>query len=109
MNIERPMMEATMALRLDIPGASGAEIQRGIEAAEKVFAIAGVSAEQAADGMFALEGWDDASFPDDGKPTEDENDAAAVWMEANQAAINACCADWPADQIPPYLMLEFVD
>lgn len=98
-----------MALRLNIPGATEAEMQRGIEAAEKVFAIAGISAEQAADGMFALEGWDDASFPDDGEPTEDEDNAAAVWMEANKAAIKACCADWPADQVPPYLLLELVN
>jgi hypothetical protein len=98
-----------MKLRLEIEGASPEEKQRGIEAAEKVFAAAGISAEQAADGMFALEGWDDASFPGDGEPTEDENNAATVWMDANNAAIDACCADWPADDVPPYLILELVD
>jgi len=83
-------------------------MRRGIEAAEKVFAIAGISAEQAAGGMFALEGWDDASFADGREPTEDEDNVAAVWMEANKAAIYACCVDWPADQVPPYLLLELV-
>jgi hypothetical protein len=98
-----------MKLRLAIKGASPEDIQRGIEAAEQVFASAGISAEQAADGMFALEGWDDASFPDDGKPTEDDDNAAAVWMAANKAAISACCSGWPADEVPPHLLLELVD
>ena len=98
-----------MKLRLNIQGASDEEKKRGVEAAKAVFASAGVSAEQAADGVFALEGWDDAGFPDTGEPTQDEDDAAAVWMDANKAAINACCAAWPADQLPIHLVLELVD
>ena len=98
-----------MKLRLAIKGALPEDIQRGIEAAEKVFASAGISAEQAAGGMFALEGWDDASFPEDGEPTEDDDNAAAVWMDANKAAIRACCAHWTADEVPPHLLLELVD
>ncbi|MER8783331.1 hypothetical protein NKH60_19140 [Mesorhizobium sp. M1006] len=73
-----------MQLRLNILGASEEEKQHGIEAASVVFVSAGVSAEQAADGMVALEGWDDAAFPDAGEPTEDEDDAAAVWMNATR-------------------------
>ena len=98
-----------MKLRLEIEGASPDEQQRGIEAAKSVFAAAGISAEQAADGMFALEGWDDSSFPDDEAPTEDEDAASAIWMDANKAAIAACCADWPVDAVPPHLLLELVD
>ncbi|AZO00575.1 hypothetical protein EJ066_27560 [Mesorhizobium sp. M9A.F.Ca.ET.002.03.1.2] len=98
-----------MELRLNVRGASDEEKQRGIEAAKAVFAAAGISAEQAADGMFALEGWDDASCPEDGEPLEEEDNAATVWMDANKAAIRACCADWPADEVPPHLLLELVD
>lgn len=65
-----------MELRLDIEGASREEQQRGITAAEAVIAAAGISAEEAADGMFALEGWDDAGFSDDAEPSKDEDDAA---------------------------------
>ncbi|TJV19718.1 hypothetical protein [Mesorhizobium sp.] len=99
-----------MKLRLEIENASPEERERGIEAAEAVFATAGISAEQAAYGMFALEGWDDASFAPDEEPTAEEDGAAAVWMEANKAAIAACCADWPADVVPEnHLLLELVD
>jgi hypothetical protein len=99
-----------MKLRLEIKGASPEEQQRGVEAAKVVFAAAGISAEQAADGMDALEGWDDASFPDDEAPTEDEDAAASIWMDANKAAIAACCADWPADAVPDnFLFLELVE
>jgi len=97
-----------MKLRLEIQGASPEEQQRGIEAAKAAFASAGISAEQAADGMSALEGWDDASFADEEEPTEEEDNAASVWMDANKAAISACCADWPV--VPEnYLFLELVD
>jgi hypothetical protein len=98
-----------MKLRLAIKGASAEDMQRGIEAAEKVFATAGISAEQGAGGMFALEGWDVASFRKDMQPTEDEDYAASVWMEANKAAIAACCPSWPADEVPRHLLLELVE
>ncbi|MER9625083.1 MULTISPECIES: hypothetical protein [unclassified Mesorhizobium] len=69
-----------------------------------------ISPEQAADGMFALEGRDDASFAADEEPTDEEDDAASVWMDANKAAIAACCTNWPVDAIPEnFLFLELVD
>ncbi|TIT00149.1 MAG: hypothetical protein E5W88_01745 [Mesorhizobium sp.] len=99
-----------MRLRLEIKGASPEEKLRGIEAATAVFAAAGTSAEQGANGMFVLEGWDDANFQDDMEPDKDEDHAASVWMAANKAAIEACCADRPADVVPEnYLFLESVD
>lgn len=79
-----------MRLRLEIKGASPEEKLRGIEAATAVFAAAGTSAEQGANGMFVLEGWDDANFQDDMEPDKDEDHAASVWMAANKAAIEAC-------------------
>lgn len=99
-----------MQLRLQIKGASPEEQERGIEAAKAVFIAAGISAQQAADGMFALEGWDDASFAADEEPTAEEDDSASVWMAANKAAIAACCANWPPDAVPDnYLLLELGD
>ncbi|TPK61149.1 hypothetical protein FJ930_27860 [Mesorhizobium sp. B2-4-15] len=99
--------EAVMQLRLNIEGASSDEIAHGIAAAEAVFARAGISAEAAADGMFALEGWDIQGFPDDEQMSEEEDEAASVWMEANKAAIDACCACW-LEKPGNYLMLELV-
>ncbi|WP_292622015.1 hypothetical protein [Mesorhizobium sp.] len=69
-----------MELRLDIvEDATPEELTRGIAAAEAVFARAGITALQGAEGLFALEGWDIKGFPDDDKPTEDEDRAATVW------------------------------
>lgn len=73
-----------MKLRLEIENASPEEQKRGIEAAMAVFAATGISAAQAADGMSALEGWDDASFAADEEPTAEEDKAADVWMEAKR-------------------------
>ncbi|QKD03524.1 hypothetical protein [Mesorhizobium loti] len=99
-----------MKLRLEIKSASAEGKHRSIEATKAVFTAAGISAEQAADGMFALEGWDAASFSDDHAPTETESDGASVWMDANKAAIAACCADWPVDAVPEsYLLLELAE
>ncbi|AZO55799.1 MULTISPECIES: hypothetical protein [unclassified Mesorhizobium] len=88
-----------MKLRLEIKGASPAEQQRGISAADAFFVVTGISAQRAADGMFALEGWDDASSwkaasQHRGRGPRSER------LDANKAEIAACCADWPADAVP---------
>ncbi|TIM16666.1 MAG: hypothetical protein E5Y74_31685 [Mesorhizobium sp.] len=86
-----------MDLYLSVPGASPEEIARGIAAAEAVLDRAGISALEAADGMFAIEGGDDT---DESLPTEEEDQAATAWMEASRAALDACCAGWPAEKRP---------
>ena len=96
-----------MKLRLRIEGASPEEMARGIAAAEAVFAKEGVSAEEAAYGTFALEGWDIKGFPEDDEPSEAEDIGASVWLAADKAAIEACCAGWP--EVPRTLSLELVD
>ncbi|MBZ9991204.1 hypothetical protein LB572_29355 [Mesorhizobium sp. BH1-1-5] len=96
-----------MKMTLNLEGASPEEVARGISAAEAVFAEAGITAEEAADGMFALEGWDGQSFSEDAEPTEDDDAAAAVWMKANKAALEACCAGWP--EVPRELRLELLE
>jgi len=81
-----------MELRLDIEGATPEETARGILAAQAVFDETGITAEDAASGMFALEGWDIKGFPEGEEPSEQEQKAADAWLEANRAACDACCA-----------------
>ena len=88
-----------MDLVLSVPGATPEEVSRGIAAAEAALERAGFTAEEAADGAFALEGWDINGFPEDGLG-EDEGEAAQAWAEAHAAALEACCAGWPEDRKP---------
>lgn len=89
-----------MELRLMVEGASPDEIKRGLEAAMKVFNDAGIQPVEAAEGMLAFEGWDEAGFPHKGEEVlgEENRSAANVWIQAQEAAIAACCADWPEDR-----------
>lgn len=97
-----------MELRLDIEHATPQELARGVAAAEAVFARASVTALQGAEGPYALEGWDIKGFPEDDKPTEDEDRAAAVWLEAGEAAA-ACCAGWPEHKVPHHQVMELTN
>ena len=88
-----------MEIRISVPGASSEEIERGLAAARAVFEEAGISAERAAEASFAIEGWDEAGFPDDDSYPDDEDFAFAhVWGEADEAAAAACCQDWPEEK-----------
>ncbi|RUW46734.1 hypothetical protein [Mesorhizobium sp. M8A.F.Ca.ET.021.01.1.1] len=96
-----------MALILSVPGASPEEITRGIAAAEGALERAGFTAEEAADGAFALEGWDIIGFPEGG--LDDQAGAAAqAWGEAHTAALKACCAGWPEERKPIDVDLELL-
>ncbi|RWQ79279.1 MAG: hypothetical protein EOS85_17275 [Mesorhizobium sp.] len=86
-----------MELRLDVKGASPEEISRGIVAAQAVFERNGIQPDKAANGMFALEGWDIKGYPEGEEPSEEEDKAASVWFEAERAACEACCAGWPEE------------
>jgi hypothetical protein len=79
----------TMDVRINVDGASTDEIERGLAAARAVFSKEGITPEQAADARFAVEGWDIKGFPDD------EIQFCSVWDEADQAAADAVCRDWP--------------
>jgi hypothetical protein len=87
-----------MDILMDARGASPEEKQRGIAAARAVIESSGVTAEEAAEGSFAVEGWDDMGFPPDKEPSEDEYAAADVWWAASNAAIKACCEGWPDER-----------
>ncbi|MCV3210021.1 hypothetical protein OHD62_19455 [Mesorhizobium sp. YC-39] len=98
-----------MDLLMKASGATPEEKQRGIDAAKAVLDRAGIAAEDAASGAFAVEGWDDMGFPEDEEPSETEYKAADVWYEANNAALDACCAGWPAAKRLQAAGLELLD
>ncbi|TPJ30148.1 MULTISPECIES: hypothetical protein [unclassified Mesorhizobium] len=83
-----------MEIMMDARGATPEEKQRGLAAARAVIKQSGLTAEKAAEGSFAVEGWDDMGFPPDQEPSEDEYAAADVWWAASNAAIKACCEGW---------------
>ncbi|RWM29773.1 hypothetical protein [Mesorhizobium sp.] len=87
-----------MDMLMNARGATPEEKQRGIAAAKEVLDRAGMTAEEAAEGSFAVEGWDDMGFPPDQEPSEDEYAAADVWWAASDAAIKACCEGWSDDK-----------
>ena len=92
-------------ITIRIEGASADEIQRGLVAAQAVFDRAGVTALQAAEARFAREGWDIGGFAD---PAPGDLDIADLWDEADQAAVAACCAGWPAEKVPKTADLELL-
>jgi len=71
-----------------------------------VFDKAGVTPDEAATARFVVEGWDISGFR--GKVPEHELGICAVWDEADQAAVKACCVGWVVDQLPSSADLELV-
>lgn len=96
-------------LQLHVEGATEAEETRGLEAAAALLMRAGVDPADAASGHFAREGWDMRGFPEnDPGFTDEDAKNAALWDQAALAALEACCADWPADRPRPEVELEFI-
>lgn len=95
-----------MTITIRVEGAQPEEIVRGLLAAQEVFDKAGVTPDQAAMARFVVEGWDIRGFT--GKVPEDELAICTVWDEADEAAVQACCAGWPADKVPGSADLELV-
>ncbi|TIR15291.1 MAG: hypothetical protein E5X34_29805 [Mesorhizobium sp.] len=87
-----------MNILMNARGATSEEKQRGIDAAREVIKRSGLTPEEAAEGSFAVEGWDDMGFPPDQEPSEREYAAAEVWWAASNAAIKACCEGWPDEK-----------
>lgn len=87
-----------MDIMMDARGATPEEKARGIAAATAVLDQAGMTAEDAAEGSFAVVGWDEMGFPPDQEPSEEEYTAADVWWDASNAAIEACCNGWPDEK-----------
>ncbi|WP_210346938.1 hypothetical protein [Aminobacter sp. SR38] len=94
-----------LGLYLRIKGVSPEDKQRGIAAAQAVIDAAGITALRACSGMFALECWDDGGFV--GELNDEDWEAAAAWLDAESAAIDACCIGWPEDKKPGVSSLEY--
>ena len=92
-----------MNLIIHVDGATAEEFERGVAAAQAVFDSAGVTAHEAATAHFARDGWDLGGREGDG-PSDAVMERAAIWHEANLAAVQACCATWSA--IPESADLE---
>ena len=97
-------MQIERKLLLNIPGATQAEIERGLAAAQAVLNQGGVTPYEAAAGYFARDGWDVSGFSEDAVPTDAQLRAAGLWEDADVAAVEACCAEWP--QKPEHAGLE---
>ena len=96
-----------MDITISVEGASRKEIERGILAAKTVFHRERVTPEAAADGRFNVESWDDRGF--EGPVSNEDLDLHAIWDQADQAALQACCAGWEKRRIPTSASLELVD
>lgn len=85
-----------MYLTLIVEGATPDEIARGLDAAQAVFDRAGVTALQAADARFAVEGWDIGGF--EGEISGDDLAICTVWDEAQDAERDVCCQGWSEER-----------
>jgi hypothetical protein len=94
-----------MDLIVHVHSATVAECEAGIAAANAVFAAAGCTPLEAAQGFFDRDCWDDCGFPDPA-PSPETFMHADAWMSAEEAALEACCRGWPA--IPSGSYLELV-
>ncbi len=95
-----------MTITIRVEGAQPEEVMRGLIAAQEVFDKAGVTPDQAATARFVVEGWDIRGFT--GKVPEEELAICTVWDNADQAAVQACCANWAAEKVPDSADLELV-
>lgn len=94
-------------LRLTIEGATEDEMKKGIDAAKAVFDKAGVHPAIAADGWWAMQEWDEGGFA---YPlSEEDHRNGDIWLEAEKAAVNACCDGWEANHKPYLGALELVN
>lgn len=94
---ERPVP----AIKITIPTATPAELERGVEAALSVFVQSGVHPYEAADAVYKLEGWDVSGFDPALELTEAEDKMVSVWLQAGQSAIAAACSEWGSERQKP--------
>lgn len=98
-----------MTLEITVPGVTEEKIACGIAAAWKVFYDVGISTQDPVAGVFAVEGDEFALFSNGefGEPAESVDfDRADTWWAACDAALMACCRDWPDDRRPSNARLE---
>ena len=92
----------TSGLTMDAPGASAADVERGVAAAMAVFARVRTTPEAAAWAYWNREADDVMNGEDAEGLTDIEHIVADAWFEAHEVAIAACyrdCAASPEAQI----------
>ncbi|MGI6854380.1 hypothetical protein [Mesorhizobium sp. 1B3] len=102
---ERPIP----VIKITIPTATPAELERGVEAALSVFVQSGIHPCQAAEAVYKLEGWDVSGFDPALELTEAEDEMVSAWLQAGQSAIAAACSEWePERQRPLNANMELI-
>ena len=86
---------------LSVPGASAAELERGVKAAWDYFLAAGVQP------WFAVAAEHLAEKKLIGDPPIADSHLVGMWVEAQQRAIQACCRGWPV--LPTVWVLGLVE
>ncbi|MBW6397021.1 hypothetical protein KPL78_04135 [Roseomonas sp. HJA6] len=101
-------IHAESRVRVLIDGASPDQVACAEQALRDLFARRGVSALQAAEGAFAIEGWDISDFAEEAEPSAGETDAAMAWLDAPGVAYEAATgAPYPGHGVQ--LELQFAE
>ena len=103
------LFTCAMDIQISIPGASTADISRGLAAASAVFRSNATDAVEVALARFAVDGWDIQSFPAEWQPPARMLDIHMLWFKADSAAVEACCVGWDPLRIPTTANLELTD
>jgi hypothetical protein len=96
--IDRHYRPPGLRFTLDVDGASTEDIERGINAAKRVFLLAELSPYAAGCAVFYVEA-EDEDFP----VTKDHLEWYSRWSEANKAAVSAACENMPFGTKVTYL------
>jgi len=92
-NIDRHYDPPGLRLTLELDGATHQDIERGINAAKGVFALAQVSSYAAA----IAADYQDLEDPDL-VLTSEQHEWAGIWWDAQEAAVAAACSELPAGE-----------
>lgn len=84
------------------------DCERALAAFNKVLAVAGVNAWDAAHAQFKLESWDDLGFPDGQVPTDEELRVADAWRKAVEAGRVELCDKAPFVSEAAFGLVDFL-
>ncbi len=91
--IDRHYRPPGLRLTLDVDGATAQDIERGINAAKRVFLLAEISSYAAVSAASYMD-LDDPNL----QLTDQQHEWAGVWWDADEAAIEAACSEMPAGE-----------
>jgi hypothetical protein len=97
-HIDRHYRPPGLRFELDVDGATPEDIERGINAAKRVFLLADLSPYAAGCAVFYVEAEDE-----DSPVSKDHLDWYSKWSEANNAAVSTACANMPPGAKVTYL------